>query len=53
VVCGQEIFQPHPMRLLSVTIKTDHLQIKHDTHIIDEVKGKNTKASYQLQQGSI
>jgi len=41
------------MRRLSVTIKSDHLQIKHNTHIIDEVKEKNMKASYKLQQGSI
>lgn len=32
--------QPHPMWLSSVTIKSDHLQIKHITHIIDEGKGK-------------
>jgi len=36
-----------------VTIKSDHLQIKHITHIIDEGKGKHMKVSYQVQQGSI
>lgn len=44
----RKIVQPHPMWLSSVTIKSDHLQTKHSTHIIYEVKEKNVKAIYQV-----